>query len=194
MGAINTGDSHLIVDVVREAIGNVRMGGVEVGVYRGETSKKLLEAFPELKLSMVDRWSPPMNEKDMPWLMSGDSCARLTEDEHLANYRFAIDSTIEYQDRRIVFGMDSVRAAQAFRFRSQDFVFLDDDHSYEGVMASIRAWWPKVRIGGILAGHDYNHPRNNRNAFGVNRAVDGFAEETDTIVNTKGSVWWITKN
>ena len=34
------------------------------------------------------------------------------------------------------------------------FVFIDADHGYERVREDIRAWRPKVRPGGILAGHD----------------------------------------
>jgi hypothetical protein len=36
-----------------------------------------------------------------------------------------------------------------------DAVFLDADHALESVRNDIRAWWPKVRVGGVLAGHDY---------------------------------------
>lgn len=66
-----------------------------------------------------------------------------------------------------------------------DLVFIDADHSYDGVLADIRAYVPLVRPGGILAGHDYTtdvHP-------GVRRAVDdhfgGRAEQGP------GSIWWI---
>jgi len=47
------------------------------------------------------------------------------------------------------------------------FVFVDADHSYEGVKADIEAWRPLIVPGGILAGHDYDS-----NDFpGVVRAV-----------------------
>lgn len=36
-----------------------------------------------------------------------------------------------------------------------DFVYLDALHSYTAVKTEVSTWWSKVRIGGILAGHDY---------------------------------------
>jgi hypothetical protein len=46
-------------------------------------------------------------------------------------------------------------------------VFLDADHSYEGVKEDWFEWRPKVKPGGWLAGHDYGDKR-----FGVKQAVD----------------------
>ena len=46
-------------------------------------------------------------------------------------------------------------AAATYPDQSLDFVFLDADHDYESVKADIAAWLPKVKPGGILAGHDY---------------------------------------
>ena len=34
-------------------------------------------------------------------------------------------------------------------------MYVDGDHSYVGAMQDMRFWWPKVRHGGVLAGHDY---------------------------------------
>lgn len=49
---------------------------------------------------------------------------------------------------------------------SVDFVFLDDHHEEESVYAEIMAWLPRVKPGGVIAGHDVNdhYP-------GVERAV-----------------------
>ncbi len=50
----------------------------------------------------------------------------------------------------------SVRAAALFPDAHFDFVFVDGDHRRESVLADLGAWWPKVRPGGTLAGHDYD--------------------------------------
>ena len=34
-------------------------------------------------------------------------------------------------------------------------VVVSDYYSYQGVMQDLRLWWPKMKIGGIFAGHDY---------------------------------------
>ena len=49
----------------------------------------------------------------------------------------------------------SVDAAKKYPDKSLDFVFIDGDHKYDAVCEDIRAWLPKVKPGGLLAGHDY---------------------------------------
>ncbi len=71
-----------------------------------------------------------------------------------------------------------MKAAATFPREHFDFVYIDADHSYEAVKADIEAWWPKVRMGGVLAGHDYTKPHQvNQAHFGVIQAVDEFIAE-----------------
>ena len=49
----------------------------------------------------------------------------------------------------------SLEAATRYGDRSLDFVFLDASHDYDNVKADIRAWRPKVKLGGYIGGHDY---------------------------------------
>lgn len=67
-----------------------------------------------------------------------------------------------------------------FNFDSIDFCFIDASHDYHSVKEDILAWRPKVKQGGILAGHDYSnaHP-------GVIKAVNEMVPNFHTI----GSVW-----
>jgi len=62
----------------------------------------------------------------------------------------------------------SVEAARGFADRSLDFVFIDACHTYAAVRDDLAAWWPKVKPGGLIAGHDYT------NWPGVKVAVDEF--------------------
>jgi cephalosporin hydroxylase len=50
---------------------------------------------------------------------------------------------------------DSLRAARCFNPHSLAGVFIDSDHSYDAVKMDLVAWWPLVRQGGFLAGHDF---------------------------------------
>ena len=64
---------------------------------------------------------------------------------------------------------DSVQNSSKYRDESLDFVFIDGDHSYDGVTRDINAYWKKLRIGGVMAGHDYDC-----GWYDVKNAVDDF--------------------
>ena len=38
-----------------------------------------------------------------------------------------------------------------------DFVYIDANHNYECVKEDIEHWYPKVKVGGIIAGHDFHY-------------------------------------
>jgi len=59
-----------------------------------------------------------------------------------------------YQDMR----MSSMEAVKKFQDESLDFVFIDGSHEYEDIKDDIKSWLPKVKKGGVLAGHDYYLP------------------------------------
>lgn len=54
--------------------------------------------------------------------------------------------------------LPSVQAASYFEAQSLHAVFIDGNHTYESVRDDILAWRPKVKRGGWLAGHDWDHP------------------------------------
>jgi hypothetical protein len=51
--------------------------------------------------------------------------------------------------------MYTTEAAKLVPDDSLDFIYIDARHDYCGVREDLREWWPKLRMGGILAGHDY---------------------------------------
>jgi hypothetical protein len=51
----------------------------------------------------------------------------------------------------------SVEAAKQFEDGYFDFVYIDASHTYEAVVADLEAWYPKIRKGGMIAGHDYHN-------------------------------------
>ena len=59
---------------------------------------------------------------------------------------------------------DSAASAAGFNSESVTFAYIDAAHDYESVKRDIAAWLPKIKSGGILAGHDAQSP-------GVQKAV-----------------------
>jgi hypothetical protein len=68
----------------------------------------------------------------------------------------------------------SVDAAASFPDESLDWVYLDGDHSYEGVKHDLDAYFRTVKAGGFIAGDDYGQV-GSWFEDGVTRAVDEFA-------------------
>ncbi len=166
------------------------MCGAEVGVLQGATSRVLLKHLPELRLYMVDLWS--IFAEDSEYYCSGDSAAR---EEQMASYLHEAEATTVFaKRRRLMMRMDSLTAATHVADGSLDFVFIDANHICEAVKADIHAWWPKIRSGGILSGHDYGCRRDRRGIWGVSRAANEFTERRELEVHTgPGHVWWCKK-
>lgn len=76
----------------------------------------------------------------------------------------------------------SLQAVKQFEDNSLDFVFIDASHEYEDVRDDIIAWIPKVKVGGVLAGHDYLNP----DFPGVEKAVH---EILGNKITTKETCW-----
>jgi predicted O-methyltransferase YrrM len=105
-----------------------------------------------------------------------------------------VDSTVFASHRRVVMVGDSEEVARLLG-GGFDFIFLDGDHFYEGVKKDVEGYYPLVRQGGLLMGHDYGGKGDQKGRFGVQRAVDDFAEaHSHKVVVEKHQVWWFRKN
>ena len=92
-----------------------------------------------------------------------------------------------------VYILTSKEAAKKFESKSLDLVFIDANHTYEAVKEDIALWLPKVRLGGVICGHDY-HRTGNIPHNGVKRAVDEVFKDvnlsSDECPRSDRCVWW----
>ena len=51
--------------------------------------------------------------------------------------------------------MYSIEAAKKIEKATLDFIYIDARHDYCGVTQDLQAYWPLLKPGGIMAGHDY---------------------------------------
>ena len=131
---------------------------VEIGFGLGETHQALLQGLDCLQLLSVDA---------LPKRLAARHRARFGNRSHFWH-------------------MDSALAAHRYP-ASCDLLFLDGGHLYDTVRGDLWAWWPKLRRGGTLAGHDYNAPNP-----GVVRAVNEFvAKEQLTLHLGVAYTWWV---
>ena len=140
--------------------------GAEIGVWQGKTSCRLLAERKDLVLYMIDPWIPP--NKNSSYFKTGDDNARKTKEQHNKDYRRTMQKVKFAGNRAKIMRMTSQQAAERIEDKSLDFVFIDSDHSYEGVKLDTILWLPKIKIGGFIVYHDYNHPR----LPGVKKAID----------------------
>lgn len=86
-----------------------------------------------------------------------------------------------------LFESDSIEASDHFEDGSLTGVFLDADHSYNGVVADIKAWERKVGPEGVFCGHDYIG-----DWVEVRKAVDELLPDIDRATllgNFAGGIW-----
>jgi hypothetical protein len=152
--------------ILKRLNGHTPVYGAEIGVFAADLSSRLLAQRPDLTLKMVDPWTVYDNNPD-----SDDFHSDLTQHEQNKYAEMARVMSSFAGRRAEIIRLKSLEAAQLVPDDSLDFVFIDADHSYEACKADIIAWYPKVRDGGFIGGHDY---ANGGFSFGetVKRAVD----------------------
>jgi hypothetical protein len=143
--------------------------GCEVGVFKASYSSILLEAWEGKRLYSID---PYRTFAEATYLDQSN----IAQEEFERVYAQAQEILRPYQDRSQIVRKTSVEAAADFSDGSLDFVYLDGNHSYEAVHEDIEAWFPKIREGGVLAGHDYVEDGISAHGdFGVRKAVAEFS-------------------
>ena len=142
--------------------------GIELGVATG--------AFSELLLS----------RSDLAFLYSVDSYA--DQKHNVDEYRAAIQTLMPFRNRNTIIRMPFDQAAALFPNEYFDLVYIDGFAEFgEEGGRTIYDWFPKVRIGGILAGHDYS-PRWPRVIEEVDRFVDEKKLDLFTVGGTEESI------
>jgi predicted O-methyltransferase YrrM len=139
--------------------------GAEIGVESGKYSEVLLSTNPRLQLYCIDSWEVYAGYREH---MDNSEMEDLLEEtkERLKGY-------IE-QQRCIVLKGFSTQMAKEFRDESLDFVYLDANHEFPYVVEDIAAWEKKVKVGGIVAGHDYIRRKGDQYNMQVPFAVNGY--------------------
>lgn len=122
---------------------------VEIGVFRGFSSKLFRLGFPDAFLYLIDPW------KLYDEYLSKEAGPISTVP---VDYEAAYKGVKEYfaQDQKTTILRKSSLEALADVPDEVDLVFIDGNHSYSYVLQDIEHWFPKVRRGGILSGHDYH--------------------------------------
>lgn len=157
--------------------------GAEIGVKQGKFSKTLLKGWHGCKLYLID-----------PWEEQDKSVYDESIHNHQSDYEATINNLKDFSGRYEIIRQYSNDAHSHFGKNSLDFIYIDGNHSYEGVKSDLELFYPKLKYGGVMMGDDYHiHDLEkvfNFN-FGVKKAVDEFAfqEKRNVSLNYYGD-WY----
>jgi len=157
--------------------------GIEVGAALGKFSKRLLETWKGTKLYSIDAWKhQPADYYDE--YNVGDA-------KQLEHLEAAKKKLAQFEDRSEIIKAFSQDVVSTFEDGSLDFVYIDANHS--DLLADIRAWYPKVKNGGVVSGHDFVEGTIGVSNFTVKSDLRSYLEDGDDILYVTLEAWpsWI---
>ena len=171
-------ESNTLVDLIRKQHGFCKVA--EVGVWKSRNLKWLLRKNGS---HISEFWGIDTFEVNIP---SSSGRENLQTPEFWKEQYLHACRLMRFFPQLHIVKTTSIIASQLFDKPYFDLVFLDAGHQYPSVIEDINAWFPLVKEGGFLSGHDYEkdwYPD-------VKIAVDEIFGDRITIVDT---VWFIKK-
>jgi hypothetical protein len=160
--------------------------GVEVGVHEGDHALSLLENLDIKKLYLIDPWE---YYKEYEGDYKGYMDVQIT----------GLPDAEKVTRRRMIKYENQVEIIKSFSSKclnqipdNLDFVYIDANHNYKFITEDMRNFWKKVRVGGIMGGHDYYNGYQ-RMCDDVIRAVGEFAYENKLQLRVETPDWWFVK-
>lgn len=154
----------------------------EVGVEKGLNATEMLGKMNISRLYLIDPY-PEYTD-----CSTGYVSKQVNQD----TYRMMFNNVQNWLDKITLVHQTSQFAATLFPDEFFDFVYIDGNHDYEPVRTDIAAWWPKVKVGGIIGGHDYKGIPH------VERAAKEFCLEKNLVIlefldDERNTEWGIVK-
>lgn len=124
------------------------MNVAEIGVFQGGNALRLLQ-LPLKRLFLVDPYKSynQYESAQIAYVQAQLDAAKSIMQSRIASHPL--------RDKVTIMIKDSIEASKEFEDGFFDYVYIDGNHSFRAVLKDLIAWYPKVRKGGFLAGHDY---------------------------------------
>ena len=161
-------------NIYTEQVNNAQPGAhfVEVGCWKGRSAAymavEIARSGKQIQFDAIDIWTG-----------AGSGYAHDTAVQSQTLYEEFLNNIEPVKDFVKPIREWSAPAAALYADASLDFVFIDAGHDYDNITKDIRAWLPKVRPGGLLAGHDFFASAD------INRAVP----ELLSVFTVNGTSW-----
>ncbi len=144
--------------------------GAEIGVDKGDYSDVLCKANPDCKIYGVDPYARIAYE---PNIKPHEAGIYDTQEGFEDNYSKARAKLDKYPNYVLMRGY-SMDVLKQFDDNSLDFVYIDANHDFPNFINDLHQWAKKVRMGGIVSGHDYAN-YSYRKFNHVRRALEAYA-------------------
>lgn len=140
----------------------------EIGCLAGTFSRTVLSQWKGKKYHVID-----------PWQTQAEDVYRERQDsqERYEEMYQGLLALAKEDERVNVLRMLSADAAKEFKNGQLDCVYIDGNHAYAHVMEDMDNYWPKVKIGGIMGGHDYKNKTDEGWFCEVENAVNRWTQE-----------------
>lgn len=155
---------------------------VEIGTWKGQSASfiavEIINSRKRIKFDCVDTWLGSEEHKDKnsqfyePLLETEDG----VYNEFLKNIK-------EVKHVINAIRLPSEQAYKNYKDESVDCVFIDGSHDYQSIKNDIINWFPIVKSGGIISGHDFHHPH-------IKRAPE---ELFKNVISTDEDIWIYNK-
>jgi len=150
-----------------------KLVGCEIGSFRGWNAFNILHYLPIKKLYLVDLYDTYSEYK--------------MQTEPKDNLRACKKHLKKYKDK-VVFVKKLSDDAVDDVPNDLDFCYIDANHSYKYVKNDIKNYYPKIKKGGYIGGHDFHV-----SAIGLIRAVLEFVDKEGLELEGYPRDWWVKK-
>jgi len=153
---------------------------LEIGVWKGRSLCSIADLIKEknLKVIAVDTFEGTKGNE-----LEEEAHKEATELDLRKEFKQNI-KLFEIEKNVTILKTTSVLASKKFKENEFNFIFLDGDHSFEAVTEDVIHWYPKLKSGGIFAGHDYAWES-------VREAI--YKSFKEMIYNNGTNQWFLTK-
>jgi len=154
-------DFQKVYDLAPVFSKNNKFKFLEIGSFLGKSTMYMYELLKSKNIDMdfniIDTFTGPINgewtDQDLWKSLNYDPNFSMEPIENF--YTLFKDNMGEAINEINVFTVPAIEVVDKFPDNYFDFVFIDGDHQIESVYSDISSCYPKVRIGGLLGGHDW---------------------------------------
>lgn len=145
--------------------------GVELGVFKGEFSKQILEIVRPRELHLIDVWWTQFGEYYPNWGEYTDYGRLKTRDAY-ANAMMIIEKYSAKTNVTVHVG-DDLKYLGTLPDGYLDWSYLDSSHEYEHTKLELEILRDKTKSGGLITGDDWQEDTSHIH-YGVSQAVKEF--------------------